>query len=86
MLAQENVVPRLLAGYLARQRELFPVHGEDTTIGGVHAYAYTPEGGVAAENRDRVLINRHGGAFANAGRPAPSSSRCRSLRSAASRS
>jgi len=38
MLVQENGVPPLLAGYLARQRELFPVDREDTTIGGVHAY------------------------------------------------
>jgi len=63
MLVQENGVPPLLAGYLARQRELFPVDREDTTIGGVHAYVYTPKGGVAADNRDRVLIDLHGGGF-----------------------
>ncbi len=63
MLVQENGVPRLIAGYIARQRELFPVDREETTIGGVHAYVYTPRGGIAAENRDRVLIDLHGGGF-----------------------
>jgi acetyl esterase/lipase len=65
MLVQENGVPPLLAGYLQRQRELFAVDRKDTTIGGVHAYVYTPRGGVAAENRNRVLIDLHGGGFSN---------------------
>lgn len=63
MLVQENGIPPLLSGYLARQRELFPVKREDTSIGGVHAYVYTPVKGVATENRDRVLIDLHGGGF-----------------------
>jgi acetyl esterase/lipase len=63
LLVQENGVPLLLAGYLARQRELFPVDREETTIGGVHAYVYTPRSGIAAENRDRVLVDLHGGGF-----------------------
>ena len=63
MLVQQDGVPPLLAGYIARQRELFPVDREETTIGGVHAYVYTPRGGIAAENRDRVLIDLHGGGF-----------------------
>jgi len=63
LLVQENGVPPLLAGYIARQRELFPVDREETTIGGVHAYVYTPRDGIAAENRDRVLIELHGGGF-----------------------
>jgi monoterpene epsilon-lactone hydrolase len=63
MLVQENGVPRLLAGYIARQRELFAVDREETTIGGVHAYVYTPRDGIAAENRGRVLIELHGGGF-----------------------
>jgi epsilon-lactone hydrolase len=56
-------IPSLLVPYLARQRELFPVDREDTEIAGVHAYVYTPKAGVARENRDRVLINLHGGGF-----------------------
>jgi acetyl esterase/lipase len=63
MLVQNDGVPALLAGYLARQRELFPVDREDTSIGGVHAFVYTPKSGIAAENRDRVLVNLHGGDF-----------------------
>jgi monoterpene epsilon-lactone hydrolase len=63
MLAQENGVPPLLAGYLARQRALFAVEKRDVTIGGVHAYDYMPKDGVTASNRNRVLINLHGGGF-----------------------
>jgi monoterpene epsilon-lactone hydrolase len=63
LLVQEDGVPPLLAGYIARQRELFPVDREETTIGGVHAYVYTPRSGIAPENRDRVLIDLHGGGF-----------------------
>jgi epsilon-lactone hydrolase len=63
MLAQEDGVPRLIAGYIARQRELFAVERAETTIGGVHAYVYTPRDGIAAENRDRVLVDLHGGGF-----------------------
>ena len=63
MLVQENGVPRLIAGYIARQRELFAVDRAETTIGGVRAYVYTPRDGIAAENRDRVLIDLHGGGF-----------------------
>lgn len=63
MLVQEDGVPRLIAGYIARQRELFAVDRAETTIGGVHAFVYTPRDGIAAENRDRVLIDLHGGGF-----------------------
>ena len=63
MLVQENGVPRLIAGYVERQHELFAVDRAETTIGGVHAYVYTPRDGIAAENRDRVLIELHGGGF-----------------------
>jgi len=63
MLDQEGGIPPLLAGYLARQREVFAVERRDTTIGGVHAFEYLPKEGVTARNRDRVLINLHGGGF-----------------------
>jgi monoterpene epsilon-lactone hydrolase len=63
MLIQENGVPPLLAGYLERQRALFAVDREETTIGGVHAYVYTPKSGVTDGNRRRVLIDLHGGGF-----------------------
>jgi acetyl esterase/lipase len=63
MRVQEDGVPALLAGYIARQRELFAVRREETTIGGVHAYVYTPRDGIAPENLERVLIDLHGGGF-----------------------
>lgn len=63
LLVQEGGIPPLLAGYLARQREVFPVERRDITVGGVHAYEYVPKDGVAPRNRDRVLVNLHGGGF-----------------------
>jgi acetyl esterase/lipase len=63
MLAQDNGVPRFMKGYIERQKVLYPVDLEDTTIAGVHAYVYTPKAGISAANRDRVLIDLHGGGF-----------------------
>jgi monoterpene epsilon-lactone hydrolase len=63
-LSQDTGVPPLLAGYLARQREQFAnVERREVTIGGVHAYDYRPKDGVKQANRNRVLINLHGGGF-----------------------
>jgi epsilon-lactone hydrolase len=62
-LVQENGVPRFMKGYLERQKVLFPVDREDTNIAGVHAYLYTPKAGVPAANRNRVLVDLHGGGF-----------------------
>ncbi len=59
----ENGVPPLIAGYLARQKVVFPVDRADIQIGGVHAYDYRPRAGIAPDRRDRVLINLHGGGF-----------------------
>lgn len=63
LLVQDSGIPPLLEPFLARQRELFPVTRQDSTIGGVHAYVYEPAAGIAPENRDKVLINLHGGGF-----------------------
>lgn len=62
MVADEGV-PRYFKHYLERQRQLFAVRRRETTVGGVHAFVYTPRAGVAAQNRARVLINLHGGGF-----------------------
>ena len=62
-VAQRDGVPVFMQGYLARQKALFPVVRQDTTIAGVHAYVYTPRSGVSPRNRRRVLINLHGGGF-----------------------
>lgn len=63
LLVQEGGVPPLLVGYLERQRTLFPVERRDVTVAGVHAYEYLPRDGIASGNRNRVLINLHGGGF-----------------------
>jgi monoterpene epsilon-lactone hydrolase len=63
LLVQDGGVPPLLQGYLERQRELYPVVRRDITIGGVHAYEYLPKEGVLDANRNRVLIDLHGGGF-----------------------
>jgi monoterpene epsilon-lactone hydrolase len=62
-LAPGSGVPPLLVGYLERQRALFAVEKREIKIGGISAYEYLPKEGVAAKNRNRVLINLHGGGF-----------------------
>lgn len=51
------------APYVERAKLLYPVSIEERTIGGVRTQLITPKAGVAPENRDRVLINLHGGGF-----------------------
>jgi len=63
MTYMEKGIPRFMVPYFERQKVLFPVKLEDQKIAGVHAYVYTPAGGVAAANKNRVLINLHGGGF-----------------------
>ena len=63
MLVQKDGVPPLLQGYLDRQHQLYAVNREDTHIGGVHAYVYTPKQGITQRNLHRVLIDLHGGGF-----------------------
>ena len=47
----------------ARAKELYPVDIKPRVIGGVRTEVITPKDGIAAKNRNRVLINLHGGAF-----------------------
>ena len=63
ILKQDAGVPRFMKGYLARDYQLFAVDKKDQKVGGVHAFVYTPKSGVSAKNKDRVLINLHGGGF-----------------------
>jgi epsilon-lactone hydrolase len=46
-----------------RLRAAFPVEIASRTIGTVRADVITPAGGIPAKNRERVLINLHGGGF-----------------------
>jgi monoterpene epsilon-lactone hydrolase len=62
-LVQDDGVPRFMKEYVERQKVLYPVAAKDTTIAGVHAVIYKPSQGVALANKDRVLINLHGGGF-----------------------
>ena len=63
ILKQDAGVPRFMKPYIARDRELFAVEKKDQKIAGVHVYDYTPKAGISAKNKDRVLINLHGGGF-----------------------
>ncbi len=63
ILKQDAGVPRFMKGYLARDYELFAVEKKDQKVGGIHAYVYTPKAGISAKNRNRILINLHGGGF-----------------------
>ena len=58
-----NGVPGFMQPYLDRQKILYPTEESDTKIGGVHVVIYAPKGGVSALNKDRVLIELHGGGF-----------------------
>lgn len=51
------------APYVARERVLYPVDIEEQVLGGVRTQVITPKAGIAPGNRDRVLINLHGGGF-----------------------
>jgi len=70
-----------IKGYRARQdeimnwflkpiRERYPVSIEHRTIGGIYTDIVTPKDGVAAKNRNRVLLNVHGGGFVSGARTA----------------
>ncbi len=63
VLAADKGVPRFMAPYLERQKILFAVDLEDTKIAGVHAFVYTPKAGIQGRNKERVLIDLHGGGF-----------------------
>jgi acetyl esterase/lipase len=53
-----NFMPSLVA-----QREHYAVEMTPGTLGGVEVQTFVPKAGVSAENRKRVIINLHGGAF-----------------------
>jgi len=63
LLQQKDGVPIFMEPYLARQNALFAHKRVEAQIGGVHVFDYTPAAGIAPSNRNRVLINLHGGGF-----------------------
>jgi monoterpene epsilon-lactone hydrolase len=54
---------RMNSDRAARMKKLYPVQIHSETIAGVGTDVVLPAQGIAPENRDRVLINLHGGAF-----------------------
>ena len=56
----DNHCDRQVADVLAWEREHYPVELTETRIGGVKVSRVTPRAGVAAENRQRVLIQLRG--------------------------
>jgi monoterpene epsilon-lactone hydrolase len=56
------------APMIARDKEIYAVDLGSETIAGVYADVVTPKGGVPAANKNRILINVHGGAFYNGAR------------------
>lgn len=51
------------SAFYKRLRERYPVVITPKEIGGVYTEVFTPAGGVALNNKRRVLINLHGGGF-----------------------
>jgi acetyl esterase/lipase len=55
---------------LERQKAAYAVDIRDETIAGVKTNVVTPKDGIAPKNKDRVLINLHGGGFQMGAGPA----------------
>ncbi len=57
-----------LRPYLQKAKAIYAVNVEETKIAGIRSYVVTPQAGIAEGNKDRVLINLHGGGlFVGAG-------------------
>lgn len=65
---REAMNKQVYAPLVARLKDLFPVSIRSETIAGVYTEVITPKNGVSRKNKDRVLINLHGGAFMVGGR------------------
>ena len=61
---------RIMADFLAPMRKRYAVNVAEQKIAGIVTDVVTPADGIAPENRDRVLINLHGGGFTTGGRSA----------------
>jgi monoterpene epsilon-lactone hydrolase len=54
---------KLYLPLVAKQNARYSVIGHPQTIGGVYTEIFTPKSGESPENKNRVLINLHGGGF-----------------------
>ncbi|MFB0614349.1 alpha/beta hydrolase fold domain-containing protein [Aurantiacibacter poecillastricola] len=59
----ENGVPFFMKPYMVSAKAMFPLVREEVTIAGVAGISYTPTQGIKPENRNRILLNLHGGGF-----------------------
>jgi acetyl esterase/lipase len=60
---RREVDARFYAPKIERLARLYPYHSTKSRIGGVPVETFVPDAGVAPENRNRVLVNLHGGGF-----------------------
>ncbi len=61
--SREEVDQKFYQPRLERAKAIYPVNIKEERIAGVRADVISPRDGVSSHNRDRVLINLHGGAF-----------------------
>ena len=61
---------KIMNGFLGPIRERYPVNVTQRTIAGIYTDVVTPKDGVAPKNRNRVLLNVHGGGFTTGARTA----------------
>ncbi len=60
---QRNLYDEFLRPALERTKQLYPTDTVRVTLGGVRADLITPKPAVPARNRNRVIVNLHGGGF-----------------------
>jgi len=65
---RQSLDEKLWPALIAKHRRRYSVEIEPATIGGVYTEVITPAEGISARNRNRVLINLHGGGFEIGGR------------------
>ncbi|HEX5230224.1 MAG TPA: hypothetical protein VFW44_21075 [Bryobacteraceae bacterium] len=53
----------IMNSFLTPMRERYPVTVEHKRIAGVYTDVVTPKDGIAPKNRNRILLNVHGGGF-----------------------
>jgi monoterpene epsilon-lactone hydrolase len=58
-----SMMDERMAPVLERAKSLYPYTVSKSTMGGVPVQTYVPTAGIAPQNKDRVLIELHGGAF-----------------------
>lgn len=61
---------KIMNGFLEPMRKRYAVNVEHKTIAGIYTDVVTPADGVSPRNRDRILLNVHGGGFITGARTA----------------